>query len=1453
MTAPATPDADATIRKALGEIRTLRARLRAAEDAARQPIAVVGMGLRLPGGVSSPEAYERLLWSGRDAISEVPEDRWDRDAFDAMLADVPDPGGMRFGGFLDDVKGFDNGFFNISPVEADSMDPQQRLALEVAWEALEHAAIAPSSLHRSATGVYLGIAGYDYGRAIMADPETVEPHYSTGTLLSVAAGRIAYFLGAQGPAVAIDTACSSSLVALHLACQGLRNRECDLALAGGVNAMLSPEIHLAFCKGRMLAADGRCKSFDAAADGYVRGEGCGMLALRRLDEAEARGERILGVILGSAVNHDGRSGGLTAPNGPAQEAVIRAALDRAGVDPAAISMIEAHGTGTPLGDPIEMGALSAVYCDGRTAERPLLVGSAKTVVGHLEAAAGVAGLAKALLALRRREMPGNLNFRAGNPEIDWSQPLAVPSAPVPLDAGDGAPMAAVSSFGISGTNAHLIVAAAPEGGADEVPGPRRSGHVVLSISAQSATALAHLARGYSERLEAGAEPESLCFTANAGRSHFRHRLAVTGRDAPTLLRGLEDFAGQRPSDGYATGASDGAARPRVAFLFSGQGGHRPGMARGLLDTSRAFRRAVERADAALGTSLGASISDVLLSDDAGLLKRTEIAQPVQVAVQCALVDLWRTFGVVPDMVLGHSLGEYAAAYAAGVFALEDAVRAAAARGRALAALPAGGTMASVIADPEALEAELRRSEGRITVAAYNGAPGNVSLSGEAAALEASLARLDGTGARTRMLDIPFAAHSPRVESAVGPLEAALSKLPMHPARIPVVSTVTGATAEGAALARPRYWGDNLRAPVRFAEAARVLAGTDVTHALELGPHPALIGAAAEGPAGRLALLASLHRDRDDWEQVLESLASLYADGAEIDWGSFEADAGPAPRPVDAPTYAFDRVPRWIETARAPREDRGWDRMTETVAVDSERVPLDIDIRAQPRKTAFLDRVTVAVAVDALRSAKLFETPGERLRTGDIVGSLGVPDDFVPLLERWLGRLRDAGILSEAEGCWTAPGPLPADDLADLWDEAEPLFADDRGLLDYVRHCAGLAGDVIRGRVQPLETLFPDGSFDLAEGLYERSAAMRYVNGLAGSAVTALSGAVGQGRALRVLEAGAGTGGTTRALLARLPAGSVEYVFTDVSNAFLDQARERFGDRGDVTFRLLDLEAAPEDQGFEAGSFDLVVSANAVHAVRDLPSALGRLRGLLRPGGCLMLIESTESMSWFDITTGLIEGWRHFDDTLREDSPLLSPNAWRGALDDAGFEAAQAWPRSGSPAESFGQHLILARRPGAALAGSAARPVAATGDAETTASPALRAALEDATEADRIDLLRDHAGDMVARVLGLEPEERPGRSERLMDLGLDSLMALRLRSLLGQGLDLPEPLPASIAFDHPTIDAIARDLHDRLFAASGPEPAPEAPAVPDAAPAGTDVSRFTDAEVEALLLAKLDRS
>ena len=645
----------------------LQTRLERAQQGLTEPVAIIGMGCRVPGGASDPDAFWQLLRGGVDAVSEIPAGRWDVDATYSPDPEAPGKMYTRQGGYLRGIDGFDPHFFGIAPREVPTLDPQQRLLMEVGWEALEHAGQPIDALFGSQTGVFVGISSNDYLnlQTKRGDLASLGPHVGTGNAASVAAGRLSYFLGLHGPAVSVDTACSSSVVALHLACQSLLTGESRLALAAGVNLILGPEANVVLSRARMLAPNGRCKTFDASADGFGRSEGCGVVVLKRLGDALADRDRVLAVIRASAVNQDGRSSGISAPNGLAQEAVIRQALARAGIAPAQVAYVEAHGTGTTLGDPIEILALANVLGEARARDQPVLVGSVKTNLGHLEAAAGIAGLIKVVLSLHHGEIPPHIHFRTPNPHIPWAElPVAIPTKAVPWPAIGGRRIAGLSSFGFSGTNAHVIIESAPPvakaDGADldEPPPPAERPLHVLTLSAKTEPALDALAASYARFLGRTTERVAdVCHTANAGRAHFPCRLAVTGRTAEEIRLKLES------GGGAVRGRVTGAVAPPVAFLFTGQGSQYVGMGRELYDTQPTFRAALDRCDELLRGELDVSLLSVLYpaAGEPSRIDETRYTQPALFAIEYALAELWRSWGVVPSLVLGHSVGEYVAA------------------------------------------------------------------------------------------------------------------------------------------------------------------------------------------------------------------------------------------------------------------------------------------------------------------------------------------------------------------------------------------------------------------------------------------------------------------------------------------------------------------------------------------------------------------------------------------------------------------------------------------------------------------------------------------------------------------------------------------------------------------------------------------------------------------------
>ncbi|WP_437494050.1 type I polyketide synthase [Sorangium sp. So ce1014] len=894
----------------------LSARVELLARAEREPIAIVGMGCRMPGGADSPEALWRLLRDGVDAIAEIPRDRWDIDAYYDPDPDAPGKMSTRWGGFLDDVNRFDASFFGISPREAAGMDPQQRLVLEVAWEALERANLPADGLLGSRTGVFIGIGTNDYLRRaqrLMPTPASINAYLGTGNALSAASGRLSYVLGLQGPSMSIDTACSSSLVAIHLASQSLRAGDCTLALAGGVNLILEPDANIAFSRARMLAPDGRCKTFAASADGYVRSEGCGVLVLKRLSDARRDGDNVLAILRGSAVNQDGASSGLTVPSGPAQEAVVRAALERAGIEPSVVSYVEAHGTGTSLGDPIEVEALGAVLGAGRPPDRPLLIGSVKTNIGHLESAAGVAGVLKVVLSLLHRELPPHLHFVAPNPLIDWSKArISVPATGAPWLPVEGRRVAGVSSFGFVGTNAHVVLEEAPSLAEVKEAAAERPAQL-LCISAKREGALRELAGKYAAHLESHPEEQlgDVVFTAHTGRAHFAHRLSVVGASREEMQERLSTYARGEPAEQTEQGWVERPDGPRVAFLFTGQGAQYSGMGQELFATEPVFRRAIEECDALLRPHLERPLIEVLYAAEgqASPLDETEYTQPALFAVEYALAAQWRAWGIEPFAVLGHSVGEYVAACVAGVFGLSEGLGLIATRGRLMQALPKQGAMAALFADEATVAEAVEPYAAEASIAAVNG-PSETVVSGARGAVTAVVEALGARGVKSRWLNVSHAFHSPLMAPMVEAFERAASKVKLGLPQRKLIANVTGRAAREE-VTQAGYWASHVRAPVRFLEGIRALHEAGAEAFVEVGPSPVLSAMGQRCvPEGAGVWLPSLRPKRSDCAQMLESLGALYVRGAKVDFAGF--DRGRARRKLVLPTYPFQRERCWID-------------------------------------------------------------------------------------------------------------------------------------------------------------------------------------------------------------------------------------------------------------------------------------------------------------------------------------------------------------------------------------------------------------------------------------------------------------------------------------------------------------------------------------------------------------
>jgi acyl transferase domain-containing protein/SAM-dependent methyltransferase/acyl carrier protein/NADP-dependent 3-hydroxy acid dehydrogenase YdfG len=1211
----------------------LNARLQAAESARKVPLAIVGIGCRLPGGVRDADSFWALLHDGVDAIRTVPASRWNVEEFYDPTPDARGKMDTRWGGFIDGHDEFDPKFFGIAPSEAETMDPQQRLLLETSWEALEHAGIAPSSLAGTSTGVYVGICNADYGQiALNASREEITPHLATGLSHAVAAGRISYVLGLQGPSMAVDTSCSASLVAVHLACQSLRMSECNLALAGGVNLVLNPEITIALSQSRMMAPDGRCKAFSELANGFVRGEGCGMIVLERLPDAIRDRHQIFAVIRGSACNQDGRSSGLTAPNGPSQEAVIAAALKDAGMKPDDLGYIEAHGTGTALGDPIELGAINSIFSGRSASSGPLLVGSVKTNLGHLESAAGIAGLIKLVLSIRHGEIPASLHFSAPNPRVEWDRvPLHIPTAAQSWRGGQKKRAGGVSSFGFSGTNAHVIVeeyavnadaaSAGPETQADPTEITTRP--LLFALSAKSDSALKAIAARLAADLSMNPllSLAGIARTLNIGRSHFEHRAAFVTTSCEELIERLNAFAKDDARGTPYVGRVLGHA-PRAAFVFCDESNFGANFAQDLYESVPIFRESLLQCEEILLGELGRPLTSLLYPsasrDECANKLPSSWKYPAAFAIQFAFAELWRRCGIEPAIVYGFGIGEIVAGCVAGVFSLADGLRLAAARGN--------GDVAAY--------------EKCVRSIAYSTphSPMILNRSGPQADSAEYWAACEDNGP-----------HAPAIAALDRENCAALVSM----AQSTALKLIQSETADAGKWLMPAKRSTSASFDFVNTVAVLYVRGFSPDMSTFYDHVPATAVSLPTYPFERerywIANSTDSKRDRQGDAQRAE-LNDQLPGNAGAATGDWMYDLIWEPKPLDAATS---------ETKLQQNDLDETDSATPATN-DLTRIA-ELNLAAAPIYAAYILQALCECGLDPLPRARFTEQ--------ELATQLKIAPNRRRILGRLLGILVEDGVLEKLGESFRFIDFHPRPDAERQLDLLTTQYPECRTELHILRRCGKKLSAVLQGAYDPMQLVFADGSIDEAEQIYEKSSVCRFFNSEAAKQICMVVERINQkeSRPARILEIGAGTGATTVSVITALYNHNFEYCFTDISPVFLARARTKFSHVPSMTYRLLDVENDPGAQNFAAGEYDVVLAANVLHATADLQRTIRHAAKMLAPDGTVLLVEGVRPDRWLDLTFGLTDGWwRSVDLGLRPQHPLISADSWTAILKDAGI-------------------------------------------------------------------------------------------------------------------------------------------------------------------------------------------
>ncbi len=1281
------------------------------------PIAIIGMACRVP-GASNLSDFWHLLCSGQDQITAMSAQRWSLARLEPTR-----PDSNYWGGFLEQIEQFDPAFFGISPHEAITMDPQQRLLLEVTWAALEDAALRPNQLAKTQTGVFLGLTNYDYSRLVWKHHSLEDPYSTTGTSPSIVASRISYFFNLAGPSLVLDTACSSSLVAVHLACQSLRTGESKLAIAGGVNLIIEPNISFNMAKAGFLAQDGRCKTFDQRADGYVRGEGVGVIILKPLTQALNDGDPIQAVICGSAVNHDGQSQGLTAPKPAAQVSVLTQAYQQAGLSPAQVQYIEAHGTGTKLGDPIELTALSKVIQAGRDPNQLCYVGSVKTNIGHLEAAAGIIGLIKVVLSLKYQQIPPHLHLQSPNPYIPFDKlPIIIPQTLVPWPSDEDTRIAGVSAFSFGGTNAHVVLQSAPSFSKIET-GVERPLHL-FNLSAKSEATLKALAKRHQQQLPNQREEDlkHICYTLNVGRNHFDYRLSVPTASITDLVHQLTRF-----QDGdYSLAMRSTTNLPKIAFLFTGQGSQYVSMGQELYNTQPTFKRTLDDCSQILEPYLGRSLISLLYptAAEAHLLNQTAYTQPSLFALEYGLAQLWMSWGIKPDVLMGHSLGEYVAACIAGVFTLEESLRLVAERAKLMQALPTNGAMLSILADQETVQSIIAPYPEEITIAAFNG-PQSIVLSGAKAIVETISGMLETRDIKFKPLEVSQAFHSPLMDPMLEAFASHAREVCYANPKIPFVSTVTGQVVNSE-IATPQYWCDQILAPVRFTTGIETLHQLGCNVFLECGSKPILLGMGQQClPEDVGVWLPSLRTSQSDWQCLLTSLSELYIRGYDVEWSSFE-QSYIRDKVSGLPTYPFQGNCYWIENKQRqlsgetsnssdladlenliyrvvwhnqvrlstklnlPDPSDLASNLASWIASTGENLNLETHWYA----LAHLEHISIHYITAALQSLNWTVSTGSYFTTTELANKLGIVKKYHRLWQRILTVLEEMGMLQKVDIGWLVLSQLQdPGSLQKQYESSLNQYPTATLEIKLLHRCGSQLAEVLQGKCEPLELLFPQELAISASQLYRDTPTAKLMNTLIGKAMVEILSHIASDQRLQILEVGAGTGGTTTYVLPHLDNQRTTYVFTDIAPLFLVKAQDLFANYGFVDYKVLNVEQDPLTQGFSLSQYDVVIAANVLHATQDVKQALQHIKRMLAPGGMVVIQEIVTPLRSLDLTFGLTEGWWRFvDTTLRPDYPLLTISEWIDVLHDVGLDPVSSLIPDTLIASGLHQTVFLAQKP-----------------------------------------------------------------------------------------------------------------------------------------------------------------